>query len=556
MAQDAPISTCARSVREATQNGPAQSALSATPINQHTICTPLQPLNFAQLLSNYPDQAFVSKLIKSLSTGFDIGYKGPEGSLIAPDLHSASLHPEVIDEALSKEVNENRIAGPYLYPPHPNLRCSGLGAVPKKDGGWRLIYHLSAPLNSSINDFIDPDTYSLQYSTIDDAIKICHEVGPGALLAKVNLKNAFRLCPVRPEDWHLLGIRWRGQYYVDKCLPFGLRSMPFLFNMVVDALEWILRYHFHQQYCFHYLDDFFFVGSTQSDACLVALMDMIHLCSLVGALIKPEKVVGPTTCLPLLGILLVQQEAQLPEDKLQALVSVLSEFKSKAQSMATSSKCSLLSLIGKLSFACKVVPAGRIFLRCLLDLAHLVHHYNEAVHISKEALLDIEWWLDFAIQWNRKAFFLEPNWTPPAEFQLYTDASSTIGYGAYWARAWLCETWPPMLANKSIYWKELYAIVVACTMWGEQWAGKRVLFHCDNQAVTNIWDSGLSRSAGLMKLVCSLFLGCKTNFHVLIKHIAGSDNSIADSMQMERFQELAPQAAPTATPIPVSLILT
>ena len=391
-AQDAPISTCARSVREATQNGPARSALSATPINQHTICTPLRPLIFARLLSNYPDQAFVSKLIKLLNTGFDIGYNGPEGPLIAPNLHSASLHPEVIDEALSKEVNENRIAGPYLYPPLPNLRCSGLGAVPKKDGGWHLIYHLSAPLNSSINDFIDPDTYSLQYSTIDDAIKICHEVGPGTLLAKVDLNNAFRLCPVRPEDWHLLGIRWRGQYYVDKCLPFGLRSAPFLFNMVADALEWILRYHFHQQYCFHYLDDFFFAGSVQSDACLVALTDMIHLCGLVGALIKPEKVVGPTTCLPLLGILLdtVQQEARLPEDKLQALVSELSDFKSKAQSATTCSKRNLLSLIGKLSFACKVVPAGRIFLRRLLDLAHSVHHYDEAVHINEEALLDIE----------------------------------------------------------------------------------------------------------------------------------------------------------------------
>ena len=157
---------------------------------------------------------------------------------------------------------------------------------------------------------------------------VCYEVGPGALLAKVDLKNAFRLCPVRPEDWHLLGIWWRGQYYVDQCLPFGLRSTPFLFNMVADALEWILRSHFHQQYCFHYLDDFFFAGTSQSDASLVTLMDMIHLCEVVGAIIKPEKVVGPTTCLPLLGILLdtVKQEAQLPEDKLQALISQLTEF--------------------------------------------------------------------------------------------------------------------------------------------------------------------------------------------------------------------------------------
>ena len=56
------------------------------------------------------------------------------------------------------------------------------------------------PLNSNINDIIDLDTYSLQYSTIADTIKIYHEVGPGALLAKVNLKNTFCLCPVKPED--------------------------------------------------------------------------------------------------------------------------------------------------------------------------------------------------------------------------------------------------------------------------------------------------------------------------------------------------------------------
>ena len=63
---------------------------------------------------------------------------------------------------------------------------------------------------------------------------------------------------------------------------------------------------------------------------------------------------------------------------------------------------------------------------------------------------------------------------------------------------------------------------------------KRVLFHCNNQAVTSIWDLGLSCSADLMKLVHSpFFFATKQNFHVLIKHI---DNSIADSLshiQME-----------------------
>ena len=145
--------------------------------------------------------------MQSLTRGFDIRYNGPEGPLIAPNLHSAFLHPEVSDEALAKEVHESRIVGPYQSPPLSNVRCSGLGVVSKKDGGWRLIYHkiLSAPVLMIIS------IQTLQYSTVDDAIKVCHEVGPGALLAKADLKNVFHLCPVRPEDWHLLGIKWRGQ---------------------------------------------------------------------------------------------------------------------------------------------------------------------------------------------------------------------------------------------------------------------------------------------------------------------------------------------------------
>ena len=39
--------------------------------------------------------------------------------------------------------------------PLPNFWTSGLGLIPKHDGGWQIIYHLSAPFAQSINDFID-----------------------------------------------------------------------------------------------------------------------------------------------------------------------------------------------------------------------------------------------------------------------------------------------------------------------------------------------------------------------------------------------------------------
>ena len=181
------------------------------------------------------------------------------------------------------------MAGPYPTPPLPLLRCSGLGVVPKKDGGWRVIYHLSAPHGSSINDYVDPDQFSLHYCTIDSAINIINTLGPGTLMGKIDLKNAFRIMPVRRADWNLLGIHWQDHWYVDKCLPFGLRSSPSLFNQFADALEWILTHNHHIRHLIHYLDDFFTAGPPHSNLCQHNLDTMTRVYAAINAPIKSEK---------------------------------------------------------------------------------------------------------------------------------------------------------------------------------------------------------------------------------------------------------------------------
>ena len=82
--------------------------------------------------------------------------------------------------------------------------------------------HLYAPRGLSINDGIDLEEYHLRYKKIDDAIAFMKQIGQGCCIAKMDLKNAFCLCPVCGEDWDLLGVYWDGQYYVDKRMPFNL----------------------------------------------------------------------------------------------------------------------------------------------------------------------------------------------------------------------------------------------------------------------------------------------------------------------------------------------
>ena len=94
--------------------------------------------------------------------------------------------------------------------------------VPKKDGTWHIIMDLSSPHGSSINDFIPKDDYMLHYASFDEALTLIACYGQKALMAKLDIKHAFRLCPVRLKDHELLGIHWQGKFYIDLCLPFSL----------------------------------------------------------------------------------------------------------------------------------------------------------------------------------------------------------------------------------------------------------------------------------------------------------------------------------------------
>ena len=60
---------------------------------------------------------------------------------------------------------------------------------------------------SSVNDFIDEKFTSVKYSSFDNAVNMVKKLGIGAKLAKMDIKSAFRLLPVYPGDFDLLGFK-------------------------------------------------------------------------------------------------------------------------------------------------------------------------------------------------------------------------------------------------------------------------------------------------------------------------------------------------------------
>lgn len=71
-----------------------------------------------------------------------------------------------------------------------------------------MIMHLSAPEGRSVNDGIHQDDFSLHYNSVDNAVPILLHLGKEALMAKIDLKSAFRIILVHCTDWELLGMHW------------------------------------------------------------------------------------------------------------------------------------------------------------------------------------------------------------------------------------------------------------------------------------------------------------------------------------------------------------
>ena len=214
-------------------------------------------------------------------------------------------------------------------------------------------------------------------------------------------------------------------------------------------------------------------------------------------------------------------------------------------------KRELLSLIGSLSFAAKVVKPGRMFMRRLITLSTTVSRLGHHISLNADSRADIQWWIDFLPSWNGVCV-MQSEPVTSAALSLFTDASG-LGFGAVFGHLWFSSEWSPTLSKYHVNIQELFAIVAAVLTWGTAWRDQQILLFTDNMAITHVWRSGSSSDVIIMKLIRYLFLFCaKLNINLLVQHIPGHSNSAADALsrlQVARFHRLCPSAGQHPSPI-------
>ena len=81
-------------------------------------------------------------------------------------------------------------------------------------------------------------------------------LGPNCNLFKMDLENAFRLLPIKSNDFPLLGFKFNNEFYIDKALPFCFAICCNHFEQVATFLEFAVKRRMNSGELLHYLDDF------------------------------------------------------------------------------------------------------------------------------------------------------------------------------------------------------------------------------------------------------------------------------------------------------------
>ena len=142
----------------------------------------------------------------------------------------------------------------------------------------------------------------------------------------------------------------------------------------------------------------------------------------------------------LLGILIdtKHMEIRLPEDKLLRIRQELAAWLTKRKA----TKKEILSLVGVLQHATKVVWPGRTFVARMYQTAAKVKELNYFTRLNLNFRSDLYWWYTFITNWNRLSILHSPTTETPVDHCIQTDASGSWGCGAYMEGQWFQWHWP------------------------------------------------------------------------------------------------------------------
>ena len=433
---------------------------------------------------------------------------------------STNQFPDDIDAYFVKELKNRAIVGPCENFPF-DIHYSPILSRPKTDDTRRVIVNLSHPWGQAVNDHIsneiyDGVPYSLKYPSVQDIVDAVDALGGDVLLSKIDISRAFRNLRVDPLDYDLLGLKWKGNSYLDISIPMGMRTGSALCQRMTDVIRYVMASH--GVIIRNYIDD---VIAIHPRHCADKDFDTLYsLFEFLGIPVNPKKVVPPTRVLTCMGIQVDVDAHQLtiPHEKIIQTVDTCRLFLTRSHM----SKKQLQSLLGKLLYVHRCVHAARFFVNRLLNS---LRNATGRIILTKEMKQDLSWFVQFLSKANGKVMFNDAR----VKLDVFIDASLS-GMGLCWDKNVYAVS-RHLLATQglSITQLELLNVLIAFRTFAKYWTGQWDKFYIDNKAVVHALNHGKIKYIYMQQVARSIWLLLATyDIKLECTHIPGKDNVKAD----------------------------
>ena len=476
------------------------------------------------------------------NTDFPLGYISTEFPHNNTRNHASALnYSQHVDKYIATELKLGSILGPFTDKPTETVHMNPLMSRPKKaSSDRRIIMDLSfAPNNMSVNNGIPKDYLQGEAirTVLPTARDLAHQLvqsGQGTYMYGLDLARAYRQMRIDPADWPLMGLRWKGRWFLDKCPAFGIRLGAHFCCRMTEAYCYLSRQE--DRPVFAYIDDVIGWASNRKTAWIYfqenrLLMKELGLAEAAG------KATPPDTTVVWIGVKFDTLKMTMeipPEKRAEVLQEVTVWLQEKRISLRQ-----LQKLLGKIFHATKCCQPARLFCNRLLDGLRVAYREG-TISIGSDMRMDLFWLLSFLAKFNGQHLM-----RPQQPAHIITVDSCLTGGGGAWNQNMYKVQYPQTILDCGFHISqlEMYNLLLAVRWWQTQLKHKNVQLQCDNAATVAVLQAG--RSSDPLMRGCARevwLLCCLHDIEITVRHIPGTQNEVADTLSRAHLGETQAKA--------------
>lgn len=447
-------------------------------------------------------------------TGYCINFdQKPFQTRVPSEINFNSDQWQIVDEEVSVLLQK----GAIVESSHETDEfISTIFIVAKPNGKYRPVINLRF-----LNEFVHYDHFKQE--TFKVVLELLQE---NDFMASIDLRDAYFSVPIHSSYQKYLKFSWNGILYKFVCLPFGLRSAPFLYTKILKPV-----YAFFRQQnirCSYYIDDSLDMNK-DSSVCRANTVNMINTLEGLGFTINWEKsVLVPTQRIKFFGFIIdsVQFKIFLTEEKVQKVFL-------KAGKLMENGVIVIRELA---SFIGLVINAFHAVLQAPMHYRDLERDkirglgssmdFDNTIVLSRDGVHELQWWLKNIRSCNGKD--IRPK---PVNITCRTDAS-LLGWGGVDIsdQSYANGRWNVGESENSINFLELKAMFYTLQSLYDSRCDVHIEIQSDNVcAVTYVNDMGGMTSKKMDRLSSDIWNWCiQRRIYLSAVYIPGILNTTAD----------------------------